>query len=226
MLLLPSPLQPNKRPRYLFYDSNPDTRADYFNQAKRIRSPVSCQQNTSLRFNCRGSPHNPTRTHLVKIQLNTQFLYSQPNNKQNKKNIPYQNVLGTSKNLQGLGCPRRNQPSSIHNIRTKTLHRNRRRNPRNPLRNLRYRHPHPPIRMGTRRLSLRRRARNHRHSHADWHRGPKPANLTRFPTYQSRRRVGIGAQSMSCLNADCEACADGQESYCQRMTGTITADTR
>ncbi|KAJ5201509.1 8-hydroxygeraniol dehydrogenase [Penicillium cinerascens] len=33
-------------------------------------------------------------------------------------------------------------------------------------------------------------------------------------------RVGIGAQSMSCLKPDCEACADGQESYCARMTGT------
>ncbi|KAJ5096324.1 hypothetical protein NUU61_005680 [Penicillium alfredii] len=33
-------------------------------------------------------------------------------------------------------------------------------------------------------------------------------------------RVGIGAQSNSCLRADCEACADGQESYCTRMTGT------
>ncbi|KAJ5806843.1 8-hydroxygeraniol dehydrogenase [Penicillium riverlandense] len=33
-------------------------------------------------------------------------------------------------------------------------------------------------------------------------------------------RVGIGAQSMSCLRPDCEACADGQESYCSRMTGT------
>ncbi|KAJ5876203.1 Polyketide synthase enoylreductase [Penicillium soppii] len=33
-------------------------------------------------------------------------------------------------------------------------------------------------------------------------------------------RVGVGAQSGSCLQADCEACADGQESYCARMTGT------
>lgn len=33
-------------------------------------------------------------------------------------------------------------------------------------------------------------------------------------------RVGVGAQSSSCLRADCEACADGQESYCARMTGT------
>ncbi|KAA8645589.1 hypothetical protein EYZ11_001797 [Aspergillus tanneri] len=33
-------------------------------------------------------------------------------------------------------------------------------------------------------------------------------------------RVGIGAQSMSCLRADCEACADGQENYCTRITGT------
>ena len=33
-------------------------------------------------------------------------------------------------------------------------------------------------------------------------------------------RVGVGAQSGSCLRPDCEACADGQESYCARMTGT------
>ncbi|KAJ5457531.1 Polyketide synthaseenoylreductase [Penicillium sp. IBT 31633x] len=33
-------------------------------------------------------------------------------------------------------------------------------------------------------------------------------------------RVGIGAQSDACLRADCEACADGEESYCSRMTGT------
>ncbi|KAJ5273861.1 alcohol dehydrogenase [Penicillium angulare] len=36
-------------------------------------------------------------------------------------------------------------------------------------------------------------------------------------------RVGVGAQSGSCLKADCEACADGEESYCQRMTGTYNA---
>lgn len=33
-------------------------------------------------------------------------------------------------------------------------------------------------------------------------------------------RVGVGAQSMSCLRPDCEACADGEENYCTRMTGT------
>lgn len=33
-------------------------------------------------------------------------------------------------------------------------------------------------------------------------------------------RVGVGAQSMSCLRAECEACADGQESYCPRIMGT------
>ncbi|KAJ5757115.1 uncharacterized protein N7511_007297 [Penicillium nucicola] len=37
---------------------------------------------------------------------------------------------------------------------------------------------------------------------------------------QIGERVGIGAQSSSCLKADCEACAAGQESYCARMTGT------
>lgn len=33
-------------------------------------------------------------------------------------------------------------------------------------------------------------------------------------------RVGVGAQSDSCLRTDCEACADGQESYCTRATAT------
>lgn len=33
-------------------------------------------------------------------------------------------------------------------------------------------------------------------------------------------RVGVGAQSGACLRADCDACADGEESYCARMTGT------
>lgn len=36
-------------------------------------------------------------------------------------------------------------------------------------------------------------------------------------------RVGIGAQSMSCLNPECEACADGKENYCARMTGTYNS---
>lgn len=36
-------------------------------------------------------------------------------------------------------------------------------------------------------------------------------------------RVGIGAQSMSCLRPDCEACADGKENYCSRMTGTYNS---
>lgn len=36
-------------------------------------------------------------------------------------------------------------------------------------------------------------------------------------------RVGIGAQSMSCLRADCEACADGKENYCSRMIATYNA---
>ncbi|KAE8351865.1 chaperonin 10-like protein [Aspergillus coremiiformis] len=36
-------------------------------------------------------------------------------------------------------------------------------------------------------------------------------------------RVGIGAQSMSCLRGDCSACADGQENYCARMTGTYNS---
>jgi len=33
-------------------------------------------------------------------------------------------------------------------------------------------------------------------------------------------RVGVGAQSGSCLKAECEACADGRESYCSRIIGT------
>lgn len=33
-------------------------------------------------------------------------------------------------------------------------------------------------------------------------------------------RVGVGAQSLSCLRAECEACADGRESYCPRIMGT------
>ncbi|KAJ6084526.1 8-hydroxygeraniol dehydrogenase [Penicillium sp. IBT 16267x] len=33
-------------------------------------------------------------------------------------------------------------------------------------------------------------------------------------------RVGIGAQSGACLRSDCEACADGEESYCTRIVGT------
>ena len=33
-------------------------------------------------------------------------------------------------------------------------------------------------------------------------------------------RVGVGAQSMSCLKPECEACADGEESYCPRIVGT------
>ena len=33
-------------------------------------------------------------------------------------------------------------------------------------------------------------------------------------------RVGVGAQSMSCLKPDCDACADSKESYCPRIMGT------
>lgn len=33
-------------------------------------------------------------------------------------------------------------------------------------------------------------------------------------------RVGVGAQSGSCLKPECEACADGRESYCPRIMGT------
>lgn len=40
------------------------------------------------------------------------------------------------------------------------------------------------------------------------------------PSIQPGDRVGIGAQSASCLRPDCDACADGCENYCPRMTGT------
>lgn len=33
-------------------------------------------------------------------------------------------------------------------------------------------------------------------------------------------RVGVGAQSASCLKGDCEACADGQENHCPHMVNT------
>ncbi|KAM5463670.1 putative alcohol dehydrogenase (NADP(+)) [Microsporum audouinii] len=33
-------------------------------------------------------------------------------------------------------------------------------------------------------------------------------------------RVGVGAQSGSCLRVDCEECSSGLDNYCQRMTGT------
>ncbi|KAL4792749.1 chaperonin 10-like protein [Aspergillus venezuelensis] len=36
-------------------------------------------------------------------------------------------------------------------------------------------------------------------------------------------RVGIGAQSSSCLRPDCEACAEGEESYCPSMVATYNS---
>ncbi|KAK7725056.1 hypothetical protein SLS57_003969 [Botryosphaeria dothidea] len=36
-------------------------------------------------------------------------------------------------------------------------------------------------------------------------------------------RVGVGAQASSCLKADCEACADGEENHCPNMVGTYAA---
>jgi alcohol dehydrogenase (NADP+) len=37
-------------------------------------------------------------------------------------------------------------------------------------------------------------------------------------------RVGVGAQSGSCLKPDCEQCAAGEESYCQKgQTGTYNS---
>ncbi|KAL3465160.1 Afadin and alpha-actinin-binding-domain-containing protein [Aspergillus heterothallicus] len=36
-------------------------------------------------------------------------------------------------------------------------------------------------------------------------------------------RVGVGAQCSSCLRPDCEACADGEESYCPKIVGTYNS---
>ncbi|KAL4930519.1 uncharacterized protein BDV17DRAFT_280765 [Aspergillus undulatus] len=36
-------------------------------------------------------------------------------------------------------------------------------------------------------------------------------------------RVGIGAQCSSCLKPDCEACVDGEESYCPKMVATYNS---
>ncbi|KAL4878281.1 chaperonin 10-like protein [Aspergillus karnatakaensis] len=36
-------------------------------------------------------------------------------------------------------------------------------------------------------------------------------------------RVGVGAQSSSCGKPDCEACADGEESYCPKIVGTYNS---
>lgn len=56
--------------------------------------------------------------------------------------------------------------------------------------------------------------------------GSGVATLASSPASREIRvgdRVGIGAQSMSCLRADCEECADGNENYCARITGTYNA---
>ncbi|OKL57112.1 hypothetical protein UA08_07524 [Talaromyces atroroseus] len=53
--------------------------------------------------------------------------------------------------------------------------------------------------------------------------GSGVATLASSPASREIRvghRVGIGAQSMSCLRADCEACVAGKENYCSRITGT------
>ncbi|OJJ48112.1 hypothetical protein ASPZODRAFT_92382 [Penicilliopsis zonata CBS 506.65] len=49
------------------------------------------------------------------------------------------------------------------------------------------------------------------------------SSVTSSQEFRIGDRVGVGAQSMSCLRADCEACADGRENYCPRMTGTYNA---
>lgn len=56
--------------------------------------------------------------------------------------------------------------------------------------------------------------------------GPGVSRLRSSPESRSLKlgdRVGIGAQSMSCLRPDCEACADGRENYCSRITGTYNS---
>ncbi|KAB8227436.1 hypothetical protein ETB97_009924 [Aspergillus alliaceus] len=56
--------------------------------------------------------------------------------------------------------------------------------------------------------------------------GSGVGTLTSSPASRDIRvgdRVGIGAQSMACLRADCSACADGQENYCPRITGTYNS---
>lgn len=56
--------------------------------------------------------------------------------------------------------------------------------------------------------------------------GADVATLASSPASRPIRvgdRVGIGAQSSSCLRADCEACADGLENYCPRIVGTYNA---
>ncbi|KAK2853308.1 hypothetical protein FQN49_005199 [Arthroderma sp. PD_2] len=51
--------------------------------------------------------------------------------------------------------------------------------------------------------------------------GPDVAKLE-SPSRELRAgdRVGVGAQSGSCLRVDCEECSSGLDNYCQRMTGT------
>lgn len=56
--------------------------------------------------------------------------------------------------------------------------------------------------------------------------GAEVATLASSPASRQIRvgdRVGIGAQSSSCLKADCEACADGLENYCPRIVGTYNS---
>ena len=38
--------------------------------------------------------------------------------------------------------------------------------------------------------------------------------------YRAGDRVGVGAQSSSCLKPDCEECASGMENHCVNMVGT------
>ncbi|RHZ67282.1 hypothetical protein CDV55_105800 [Aspergillus turcosus] len=56
--------------------------------------------------------------------------------------------------------------------------------------------------------------------------GSAVPTLSSSPTSRSIKlgdRVGIGAQSNSCLRADCAQCADGRENYCPRITGTYNS---
>ncbi|OJJ96155.1 hypothetical protein ASPACDRAFT_46919 [Aspergillus aculeatus ATCC 16872] len=41
-----------------------------------------------------------------------------------------------------------------------------------------------------------------------------------YSAFQIGDRVGVGAQILACLRADCDACSTNQENYCPRITGT------
>ena len=98
----------------------------------------------------------------------------------------YHNDL-PSKRLPRLGRPRLFKSSYIHNIHPQAIHPDRHRNSHHALRNLRYRRPHPPLRLGANRLPLRRRSRNNRLRRAHWLVRPYTSLFTSIPVHQSRR---------------------------------------